>query len=383
MNDIIIPPKPIQQLIEKTIPSILKYQDLIIKKILDRKDPKFDFLKDDSPFHSYYLLCMEKAQADVESKDHTAPNPLQNTQLIKPVLQSKPQPQTRKILPPSFTYKPPPDIGSLQLDVIHLAAQYGALYGREFLQALLKQKQQEPLFDFMKPGKPYFALFSSLVEQYKLAIDPSPLLKARLKNESESIQNIRENLIAEAENQKQIEEQKKNEANETKESEENSLYDWDNFIVMGTIDYEDDNDISQQNEDDNREMVKTTLKTQKQIMQISPITGQSVPIEEFGNHLKFERQHPQYQKDEEMMKERKRDAYNSLATGSQIAENLKAFAEGDSKKPEQHQYIWDGRQETIPQAVAHAVRSLDEEPQPRPDLKKKKPIIGPVPTVTK
>ena len=358
MNDIIIPPKPIQQLIDKTIPSILKYQDLIIKKILDRKDPKFDFLKDDSPFHSYYLLCMEKAKTEVESKDLTAPNPIQNNQLIKPVLQTKQQKQTHKILPPSFTYKPPPDIGNLQLDVIHLAAQYGALYGREFLQALLKQKQQEPLFDFMKPGKPYFALFSSLVEQYKLSIDPSPLLKARLKSESESIQIVRENLIAEAEHQKQIEEQKKLEEKETQDNEENSLYDWNNFIVMGTIDYDNENDIQQQqqqNEEDNRDMVKTTLKQQKHVMQISPITGQSVPIEDFGNHLKIERQHPQYLKDKEMMKERMRDAYNSLASGSQISENLKQFAEG-------------------------SVRSLDEEPQPRPDLKKKKSIIGPVPT---
>ncbi|EAX87883.1 Surp module family protein [Trichomonas vaginalis G3] len=374
MTEIIIPPPKIIELIDKVIPAIIKHGSKFEQALLEKKMDQFDFVKEDHPFHAFYLQRLEeqknKKQEEVKvQQQFQAPTvPKLQTPQIQPT-----------IIPPSFSYKPPPEIGSLQLDAILLAAQYTALYGKEFLQVLFKEQQDVALFDFLKPGKPYFALFSTMVEQYRLALSPSQKLQRRLESEAASLQVVRANLIAEKDNQKQIMEEKKKEEEANKADEENSLYDWSTFKIVQTIDYDDQPaPVSQQVPQ--KDQVRKTLKSEQKIMQISPITGQEVPIEEFGKHLKYERQHPQYLKDVEMMKERKERAYDSLASGSQIAQNLKDFANADNEPKPQHKYIWDGRQETIQQAVAQKIRELDEEPKPRPELKKKRPVIGPSPS---
>ena len=86
--------------------------------------------------------------------------------------------------------------------------------------------------------------------------------------------------------------------------------------------------------------------------------------------------HPQAQKERELMKERKAEQFSALATGEQMAENLKLYAEKKSIAPD-HPIIWDGREESIPQVVAETVRHINDQPVQRPELKKKAPVIGP------
>lgn len=389
MTELIIPPKKVIQAIDVAIPTIIKHGDTLTQRLLS--DPKhaqkFTFLLPTDPFYPYFQMKLEEAKSGIK-KIETNPVPQKPAAPAAPT-QTKTIPS---IIPPSFTYKQPPDIGGLQLDVIHLTAQYAALYGKEFLQFIAKQELDSPLFKFLKPDQPYFRLFTSLLEQYRLAIDPSNQLYRRLEQESQSLLNVKADLETEAEHAKMVAEQKKKEANEAKKDESLEQYDWDDFNILATIDFDDEESSVAQTQKEKANapevpMVPRTLKEKKKksgIVQISPITGQAVPIEEFADHLRFEKVHPQYQKELDNMKERRLTANSALANGDQIVQNLQHYATGEAK-PAKEPVMWDGRNESIQFTVAEAVDRVNEEIQEaaneemmRNDLKKEPQIIGPV-----
>ncbi|OHT00201.1 Surp module family protein [Tritrichomonas foetus] len=388
MSDLIIPPKKVIKVIDTTVTSIAQWGDNLVRKILEdpKNAQKFSFLQPNDPFYPFYQMRLEEAKSGNKKQENasTASGTTSQAAQTPAAPVSKPIPA---IIPPTFTYKHPPEIGGLQLDVIHLTAQYTALYGREFLQAIAKQEMNSPIFNFLKPDQPYFRLFTNLLDQYRLALDPSNQLKRRLEQESQSLLNVKTNLETEAEHAKMVIEQKKKEAAEAKKDESLEQYDWDEFNVLATINYDDDDDDENENSrkknsEIDTQMVPRTLKGNKKagITQISPITGQVVPIEEFGDHLRFEKVHPQYQKELVTMKERKANQNSSLANGDQIAANLKFFANGEAK-PIKNPVMWDGREETIKLTVAEAVdrvNKVDEEQQiEHPELKREPKIIGP------
>jgi hypothetical protein len=125
--------------------------------------------------------------------------------------------------------------------------------------------------------------------------------------------------------------------------------------------------------------VPRASRTRAGIYQVSPLTGQKVPVDEFANHLKLEVQHPQHQRDLAIRKERFAQQNSGLADGDQIAQNLRQFARRapEDTQEGERRVVWDGRQETIKKVVAETVLSLDETVQ-RPDLKREPPVIGPV-----
>ncbi|KAH0789480.1 putative splicing factor 3A subunit 1 [Histomonas meleagridis] len=373
MSDLIIPPKAVCKTIEKIADYIAKFGEKLETRLREEKkgNPKFSFLIPEDPFYPYFQMKLEEAKSGAKKAAASAMEP------ITPIAQApKPIP---KIIQPSFTYKQPTEIGGLQLDVIHLVAQYSALYGQDFLQAIAMRESESPLFNFLKPNQPYFRFFTGLYEQYKLAIDPSNQIRRRLDQESASFLNVKSNIDAETEHQKMTIEQKKKEALEAKKDESADAFDWDEFHVLGTINYDDDQ--PQKQEVPEGPVVQRTLRKQGKIEQISPITGQKVSVEEFGDHLRFELQHPQYQKELATMKERKQNQNSSLAQGDEIARNLAQFARG-TPEPAKNTVIWDGREETIEKTVSAAVYSLDnpeveQQDVQRPDLKKP-PVLGQV-----
>ena len=234
MSDLIIPPKKVCKTIEKTALSVASWGEELEKKLLNLKrgDPTFSFLIPEDPFYPFYQMKLEEAKNGIKK----APSANPEIATLKPQ-ETKSIP---KIIPNLFMYKQPNDIGGLQLDVIHLVAQYSALYGNEILQTIAKREASSPLFNFLKPDQPYFRFFVELLDQYKLALDPSNQLRRRMEQEAASIINVKRNLDNEAESQKMKIEQKKKEALEAKKDDMNDFYDWDDFNVLGVIEYDDD-----------------------------------------------------------------------------------------------------------------------------------------------
>jgi hypothetical protein len=367
MTELIIPPQSIIKIINATVPLIVRWGGALEKRILEeKKDPKFSFLLPDDPFHAYYQMKLEEAVSGTK----------QNQAIPAPIAAAPPPPVARpipKIIPPSFTYQQPPHIGGLQLDVIHLTAQNAALYGKEFLAAIAKQESESPLFNFLKPGEPYFRFFYALYDQYKLALDPSGQLRRRLEQEAASLVNVKANLDMEAEHERMTMEQKRKEAEDAKSADD--IYDWDDFKVLGTVDY--DEEPPKRPEEPIGPRVPRSIRRRTSIQQISPVTGQKVAVEDFGDHLRFELQHPQYQKELTTRKERFQQQHSALATGEEIAANLRQFARGEPQKVA-HPAVWDGRQETIQKVVTQSMLALDEAQAEKPEPKKAAPIIGPV-----
>ncbi|KAK8886295.1 splicing factor 3a, subunit 1 [Tritrichomonas musculus] len=399
MSELIIPPKIVIQTINATIPAVIKHGDTLIQHLMNdpKNASKFSFLQPDDPFFPYFQMKLEEAKSGTKKVEEA---PISQKSASATAAQSNVQPPKTipSIIPPTFSYKQPPDIGGLQLDVIHLTAQYAAMYGKEFLQVIAKQEKDSPLFNFLKPDQPYFRLFTGLLEQYRLALDPSNQLSRRLEQESDSLLNVKADLEIEAEHARLSAEQKKKEANEAKKDESLEQFDWDDFKILGTISFDDEDDVQSstsqndkniriQNSTEEVQMIPKTLKEKKKksgIVQISPITGQAVPIEEFADHLRFEKVHPQYQKELDDMKERRRMQNSALATGDQIVQNLKTYATGEAK-PLKDPVMWDGRNESIQFTVAEAVDRVNEdrneaahEEMMRNDLKKEPQLIGPV-----
>lgn len=369
MSDFIIPPPTIIKIIETTVQTVAKWGEKLEKRIIeDKKDPKFSFLLPDDPFHPYYQMKLEEAKNGQKQKQ------VVNSKIVINPLVAPQKTQKKQVLAPLFLYQQPPEIGSLQLDVIHLTAQNVALYGRDFLKSLVEREGDSPLFAFLKPGKPYFRFFCSLCDQYRAALDPPTALRRRLEEEAESIAAVKENLDAELEKEKEMIAQKK-EAEEAKSTEKEDGYDWENFKIVATIDYDEEPSAPQPQE--SGDVVPRTLRKRRDVEQISPITGQKVKVEDFGDHLRFELQHPQYQKELATRKERMEEQHSALAKGDDMAANLRLFAKGESEKVE-NPVIWDGREESIKKVVAEAVLTLDEKKKEKPEEKKPKVVIGPV-----
>jgi splicing factor 3A subunit 1 len=277
MTDLIIPPPSVIKIIEATVAVVVQWGEAMERRILEeRKDTNLMFLSPDDPFHAYYQLKLEEARSQTRHKQSVPPAPLAPAATAG----SRPIP---KVLPPSFTYRQPPDIGGLQLDVIHLTAQNAALYGKEFLAAIARQEADSPLFNFLKPEQPYFRFFFSLYDQYKLALDPSHQLRRRLEQESSSLSNVKANLDLETQHERMVQEQKRKEAEDARAGGGLEMYDWDEFTVLKTIEYQEEpvaSDISA------GQRVPKTLRPGQKLEQISPITGQKVDVEEFGEDRK-------------------------------------------------------------------------------------------------
>ena len=174
------------------------------------------------------------------------------------------------------------------------------------------------------------------------------------------MQNIKKNIEVEVERVRQETERKRQEKKELEESED---FNWTNFHVLATIDFDED---SQQN---------YAKKKKTRITQISPITGQEIPIEEFDEHLRYQLKHPQYQKELEEIKQRREQQNSALATGEEIAKNL--LQGNQSKTPDPDAIIWDGREESIPSIVSHAIQTAKRTEAAHPEMKKEPRAIGP------
>lgn len=232
-----------------------------------------------------------------------------------------------------------------------LTAQYSALYGDEFLPILVESQIDEPLFSFLKPDKPFFQFFASLVSQYKMILNPSPILKRQIEQEADSILNVKSHIESDLEYQKQ----------KVKKEETVENLDFTHFHVVGVVDFENP-------------LPSIKLKTNKnKITQISPITGQEVDIEEFNDHLKFGTINPQYKQQIEMLKARRAEQNSSLVNGNQMMENLNVYVK-DTIEPDPNVVVWDGNESTIPKVLTQASAQFKEVKKPQ---KKKVVFIGP------
>lgn len=232
-SGVIIPPQNIKNLVDKTAKSIAQrgpeLEELVKKNFID--NPQFSFLKYNDPYRPYFDQKVQEFKAgggDGEAE------PQENGKLRTDKKDIKPPEE------PKFIY----DCGSVsvvEIDIIQHTAQFVAANGKRFLIALTEREKNNPQFDFLKPTHGMFPYFTSLIDSY------SRILEFSQKDVEELLSYITDRKavlkscgeLYEYEAETQYNKRRKEELDE-EERAQRAMIDWNDFVVVQTIDFEDD-----------------------------------------------------------------------------------------------------------------------------------------------
>ena len=258
---VIIPPPDVRAIVDKTAQFVAKNGAEFETRILssEKNNQKFSFLRENSPFYSYYRGKIESNKLELEEKTIEDQNKKgmevaeqvqsQSKFMAKSTTtglsSSKPEVLER---PREFKHsvgtQPPQGLKRSEIEVIKLSAQFVARNGAKFLSGLASREYQNPEFAFLKPAHPLFTYFTSLADSY------SEVLMPENKQEMEEILDVEEDYkkalerslkrsewdATQTKNRKDIEEKKR------MEREAMEAIDWHDFVVVETIDFDDGED---------------------------------------------------------------------------------------------------------------------------------------------
>ena len=429
-----IPPPDIKETIDEIAKFVVGKGRSIEEKIIEREkdNPLFEFLKDrNNVYNSYYEAKLEEYAKSkgmhVQKRIRTIEDPAESTQKVKKDTSKakKTQDDLRREMNKKKNLKPPPpdqfatihpELHILDSEIIKLTAQFVTRNGQKFLSVLIDRQSNNPQFDFLKPSHKLFTYFTSLLDSYSKSFVPKSEYINKLKKYSTDKMAILENWGSRYEFEKQIiweekekERQKKEKSGKAQpEEEEEYEVDWDDFIIVQVIDFEDDEqfvqpDINQMGIDDvsnkiekvdveikkelskmegimvhpdNQEGIKIvtdyvrTKSDNKDMTQQCPKWGKNIPLAEWTEHLKIELLDPKW-------REEKIDFLNRLknpttAEGDQISRSLKTLMANrpdiakvntddrirmmtqDQANPGGARIIWDGHSNSITRTTANS-----------------------------
>jgi len=206
-------------------------------------NPKFNFLTPTDPYHAYYQHKVKEfgegkgqdAAAPPQFRSSTIPRvaPTEAARIIQePTVPKEPPPE------PEFICDPP-SISAFDLDVVKLTAQFVARNGRQFLTTLMNKEQRNYQFDFLRPQHSLFNYFTKLVEQYTKVLIPPKDLSEQLQNAADDPKEVLKQVnhrVLWAKHQEQ--EKRKVEEKKEKERVAYAQIDWHDFVVVETVDYQ-------------------------------------------------------------------------------------------------------------------------------------------------
>lgn len=422
-----IPPPEIKDIIDQIAEFVSGKGRSIEEKIIEREadNPEFDFLKDKShEFHPYYEAKLEEFAKSkglhVQKRLKQREDPYENIEKEKKPepKPSKTQEDLRREINRRKNAKPPPpdqfqihhpELHIIDSEIIKLTAQFVTRNGQKFLAALSDKQANNPQFDFLKPTHKLFSYFTSLVDSYSKTFAPKTeyinKLKKYVYNKSDIWeQKIEERPLREKELKLLQEEE------EEPHKEEEFEIDWDDFVVVQTIDFDDDDDryirpdlqqlgvedvstkIDKIDQDIKKELFKMEgIKNQIEIepgmkivenydkkrrdekreqFQTCPKCNKSIPMSEWSEHLRLELLDPKWR--EEKLDYINRQKNPTTAEGLDVTRELKKMvsnrpdiARTDTAshlsqisridEPSQtNKVIWDGHSSSITRTTANS-----------------------------
>ena len=430
------PPPDQKMIIDKIAEFVSGKGRLIENKIIEREkdNPDFDFLKDEAhQYRPYYEFKLEeyakskgmhvvkraKVREEVPEKTQKAHK--------EPSKSKKTQDDIRREMNRRKNMKPPPadqynivhpQLPIIDAEIIKITAQFVTRNGKNYLAALSERQSNNPQFDFLKPTHKLFTYFTSLLDQYSKCFVPKADYISKLKKYSNDQFSILETCGQRYEYQKYLmwqekemerEKQEKATNNKTEDFEAEEV-DWDDFIVVQVIDFEDEDDrflepdiisklgiedvstkIDKVDQDIKRELFQMEGITQqseiepgmkivenydkrrneekKEMTQVCPRCNKSIPVSEWQEHLRIELLDPNWRK--EKVEHINRSNNPMTAQGDQITKSLNrmiskrpdiaqasADAHLDSLKSseisQEKRIIWDGHSNTITRTTANS-----------------------------
>jgi splicing factor 3A subunit 1 len=297
---ILQPPDEMKVIIDKTAEWIARKGSNLEKMVLERQEnkdnPQFAFLKPGSAYHAYYQFKVRKIRAeeviaeigDVESIDAAA---AEKMKLKKSMLGEIPMEEDLANAAPKkakkqqidlSTLEPPPlemwtlekpNIAAVQDDIIKLSAQFVARNGAVFTAGLLEREKQNRQFDFLRPNSPLHGYFKRLVQDYTRILLEKPdleTLKQKATHKNIVADQVMKKVQWERVSKKNLDIKKQEEEAEKTAM---SQIDWHEFVVVQTIEFDDDGD---EEEEDDAKPEGAEPKEQAIFSQLPPQTNKAV-----------------------------------------------------------------------------------------------------------
>ncbi|KAG5175076.1 Surp module-domain-containing protein [Tribonema minus] len=290
VKGIIVPPPEIRAIADKTARFVAKNGKSFEQRILNSEEgrsAKFNFMRPHDPYYAYYEYKIREveegrdtpagapaapapaaaapaaAAADGEAKEPgkaTAAAAVQKKAVMAPIAKAA-RTIAKDVKPPPFVFSHghPTGLTAHDLDLIKLTAQYTAAGGRQFLATLARKEAQNEMFQFLKGmhalfsyfASPeaccflkgthaLFSYFTSLVDAYTKVLQPTEQQKAAAKAGC-SRQVMLERAVHRWEYDRA--EQEKRRAQEAEMDADKLAFrsiDWQDFVVVETIDFPED-----------------------------------------------------------------------------------------------------------------------------------------------
>ncbi|EXJ85455.1 hypothetical protein A1O1_05819 [Capronia coronata CBS 617.96] len=234
---IVLPPKDIRAIIEKTAGYVARngpvFEDRIREK--EQANSKFSFLTPNdayAPFYQWRLSEIRSGRGTAVSAGRAG--------------DATPAPEKPKGPEPSPEFEfsaRMPNISALDLEVVKLTALHVARKGKSWMTALSQREARNYQFDFLRPQHSLYNFFQRLVDQYTTLLQTGPegqkaeqariqVLQANIQDRFRTLNlaKKRSEYVKWQETQKQ----KKEEAEEA-ERLEYAQIDWHDFVVVETV----------------------------------------------------------------------------------------------------------------------------------------------------
>ncbi|KIX06466.1 uncharacterized protein Z518_04442 [Rhinocladiella mackenziei CBS 650.93] len=234
---VVLPPKDIRAIIEKTAGYVARNGPVFEDRIRDKEqaNPKFSFLSPYdayAPFYQWRLSEVRSGRGTVVSAGRAGD--------ATPVPEKPKGPEP----PPEFQFSARmPNISALDLEVVKLTALHVARKGKSWMTALSQREARNFQFDFLRPQHSLYNFFQRLVDQYTILLQTGP---EGQKAEQARIQALQANVqdrfrvlnLAKKRSEftkwQETQKQKKEEAEEA-ERLAYAQIDWHDFVVVETV----------------------------------------------------------------------------------------------------------------------------------------------------
>ncbi|KAG1687882.1 hypothetical protein DVH05_004533 [Phytophthora capsici] len=389
VTGIIYPPPDIRAVVDKTAQFVANNGRAFESRIVgDRISAKFSFLRESDPYHAYYehkvsdfiakkdeppsaAVPEQQGQHQAENQPQSQPSEQQEkTQKVvkaaeatgdvvveKKAVQDVTAQVAKKIKEKELD--PPPEekfiikhptLSALDQEIMYLTAQYTALSGSSFLSGLATREQRNPQFDFLKPTHPLFAYFTALVESYTLVLSKQDAQMKRIEEGMDRMK-VLDRCVHRMEWQRTEQERKDKEVAES-DAERRALaqIDWHDFVVVETINFEDDDDLGasansaeaeakgsdddMDMEDDDDDEPKPEIKVVEDYVPqataataqqpLLSVDGKTLSTAEANEHMRILLMNPKWREETQRHLEKQKES--SYAAGSAIADSLRRFA---------------------------------------------------------
>ena len=328
----------------------------------EQNNPKFGFLRPGDPFRAYYEgKVMEFVQKlELEEEEEELEAQMERHQEV----QARQHPVSPFYVPPRVLAKV--DVYFSLSDIIKLTAQFVAKNGEKFLMGLSDREARNPQYDFLKPTHVLFPYFTALVDAYSLCllprVDHIKILQGNLLSRENILQRCLEKFKYET---SQLKGNKTKEEIEAEERQQLAMIDWQDFVVVETIELEDGEDLpapsgpitvhtldytpieakigkgqtgnleeetKKAKEDIAHYQLQESLKASaasaptdiKTRTQKCPVCGDMVTAQEFPEHIRLELLDPKFKKDKANARMSDRDTV--YATGEETTRSLRNIA---------------------------------------------------------